>query len=390
MYFFKNRVFLRRRARENQALTKKNKANKGFGKLLLIKKFSVFLAVFLVFNVFFAAAPAIAKSGKGQDGDEGESKIISFFSRIFSFEEKNGQEENERLNITTLPLLEAPKNSDPAAGQLTQINIVDQSAILASAGPAGTIADIQNIPSTQISLYTVRQGDTLSGIAEMFNVDVNTIRFANDLRKGQNIKIGQQLVILPIPGVHYTVKKGDTLKLIAKKLGADEEEILNFNGLDSDKDLAAGDMLIVPNGELAEILEPGGKTLPGQKGKNYANQYPVYSGYYLRPTRGGIKSQGIHGYNGVDIALSCGEPIYASASGDVILSRGAGYNGGYGKYVVIAHPNGTQTLYAHNSSNAVVAGEHVAQGEIVGYIGNTGRSTGCHVHFEIRGAKNPF
>lgn len=366
---------------------------KGFFKLLLIKKFSLFLTVFLIFGLFFASyVPVYAKSGKGKEGDEGESKIKSFFSKIFSFEfeDRSKLEENERFNITTLPLLEAPKNSDPAASQLNQINIVDQNAILASAGPYGTIADIQNAPSTQISLYTVRQGDTLSAIAEMFNVDVNTIRFANDLKKGQNIKVGQQLVILPIPGIRYTVKKGDTLKSIAKKLGADEDEILNFNGLDSDKDLSAGDTLIIPNGELAEIAEPGGKNTPGQKEKNYANPYPAYSGYYLRPTRGGIKSQRIHGYNGVDIASSCGEPIYASASGDVILSRAAGYNGGYGKYVVIAHPNGTQTLYAHNSSNAVVAGEHVAQGEIVGYIGSTGRSTGCHVHFEIRGARNPF
>ena len=116
-----------------------------------------------------------------------------------------------------------------------------------------------------------------------------------------------------------------------------------------------------------------------------------YAGYYLRPIVGGVRSQGIHGYNGIDIAAHVGTPILASASGDIIISKEGGWNGGYGNYVVIRHANGTQTLYSHNSRNAVGIGEHVVQGQVIAYVGATGRTTGPHVHFEIRGGpRNPF
>ena len=117
---------------------------------------------------------------------------------------------------------------------------------------------------------------------------------------------------------------------------------------------------------------------------------PTYSGYYLRPISGGTRTQGIHGFNAVDLAASVGTPIMASASGKVIISKNSGWNGGYGNYIVIEHPNGTQTLYAHASKVIVFSGQSVVQGQVIGYVGSTGRSTGAHVHFEIRGAKNPF
>jgi murein DD-endopeptidase MepM/ murein hydrolase activator NlpD len=110
----------------------------------------------------------------------------------------------------------------------------------------------------------------------------------------------------------------------------------------------------------------------------------------MRPVAGGKKTQGIHGYNGIDIGAPVGTPIYASADGEVIISRSGGWNGGYGNYVVIRHSNGTQTLYSHNSKNAVAVGDTVKQGDIIGFIGATGKATGPHLHFEIRGAKNPF
>jgi murein DD-endopeptidase MepM/ murein hydrolase activator NlpD len=103
-----------------------------------------------------------------------------------------------------------------------------------------------------------------------------------------------------------------------------------------------------------------------------------------------VRTQGIHGYNGVDLAAGVGTPILAAAGGEVIVAKGSGWNGGYGNYVVIKHPNGTQTLYAHMSSTAISSGAQVSGGEVIGYVGNTGRSTGSHLHFEVRGAKNPF
>jgi murein DD-endopeptidase MepM/ murein hydrolase activator NlpD len=117
---------------------------------------------------------------------------------------------------------------------------------------------------------------------------------------------------------------------------------------------------------------------------------PDLPGYYIRPVYGGTISQGLHGYNGVDLAAPRGTTIVAAAGGNVIIARGSGWNGGYGNYVVISHPNGTQTLYAHLNSVATYEGAQVEQGQLIGYSGSTGKSTGPHLHFEVRGAKNPF
>ena len=268
------------------------------------------------------------------------------------------------------------------------ITIVNNNSLLPDSGPLGTIADIEDqTGSDQISIYVVREGDSLSQIASMFNVSVNTIVWSNDIDRGSKIVPGQTLVILPISGVKYEVKKGDTVKSIAKKLNSDVDEIIKFNDLPASGQLAEGQTIIVPNGEIAPALaaKPGLKSSP-VRGANG----PSYAGYYIRPIVAGRKSQGLHGYNGVDLADSCGTPVMASASGDVIINRSGGWNGGYGNYVVVSHSNGTQTLYSHLSSSIVSAGWHVVRGQVIGYVGSTGKSTGCHLHFEVRGAKNPY
>jgi len=111
----------------------------------------------------------------------------------------------------------------------------------------------------------------------------------------------------------------------------------------------------------------------------------------MRPLVGGVRTQGVHGYNGVDLGAAEGTPFMASAPGEVIVARASGWNGGYGQYIVIRHDNGTQTLYAHASGIVVGIGQRVVQGQVIGYVGSTGRSTGPHLHFEIRGGpRNPF
>jgi murein DD-endopeptidase MepM/ murein hydrolase activator NlpD len=193
------------------------------------------------------------------------------------------------------------------------------------------------------------------------------------------------LIILPISGVKHTVKKGDTLASIAKKYKGDAEEIQSYNNMGAE--LAIGSVIIIPDGEI--VAEPK-KAAPKASVRLGASGVPSYSGFYQRPISGGVRTQGIHGFNGVDLAAPVGTPIYAAASGQVVISRSGAWNGGYGNYIVISHSNGTQTLYSHNSSNVVSQGETVAQGQVIGYVGNTGKSTGPHVHFEVRGAKNPF
>lgn len=283
-----------------------------------------------------------------------------------------------------IPLLDAPININPLAGVGGgDITIVQNSALLPVSGPVGSLADVENESKNrdQISIYVVRKGDSLSDIAKMFGVSVNTIVWANDLRRNDFIKTGQVLLILPISGVQYEVQKGDTLASIAKKFKGDADEIAQFNDLDGSGSLVAGQTVIIPDGEAYPVYS--GPIARGGGG-------PVYDGYYMRPITGGRKTQGLHGYNGVDLASYCGAPVFASASGDVIVSRTYGWNGGYGLYAVVSHPNGTQTLYSHLSKIIVERGWHVVQGQVIGYIGSTGNSTGCHVHFEVRGAKNPW
>lgn len=310
--------------------------------------------------------------------------FLDFLDTIFN---KSNTSQNNG-NSQNVALLQAALNHDPnpskGGGDIT---IVSGSALLPDSGPLGTIADIQdNAPkSDQISIYVVREGDSLSGIAKMFGVSVNTIIWANDIKRGNIISVGQELVILPISGVLHTVEKGETLQSIAKKYKGNLEEMRNFNGISENAILAVGDIVVIPDGEIGA---------PKQTIANYATPVrgtngPEYSGYYLRPVDG-ILTQGLHGYNGVDLGAPSGTPIFAAASGDVIISRDYGWNGGYGNYIVIEHGNGTQTLYGHNSVNIVKAGWHVVRGQIIGYVGSTGKSTGPHLHFEVRGAKNPF
>lgn len=308
---------------------------------------------------------------------------MSFLENIFG--SKNKSEKRLELNSQNIPLLTAALNSNAALAQGNEdITIVNSNALLSETGPLGTMADIAEIKPEQdeISIYTVREGDNLSQIAEMYDVSVNTIRWANDL--SSPIIPGQTLIILPISGIQYAIKKGDTLKGIAEKLHGDIDEIMNYNNLLASAPLKEGETILIPNGDYTSA-QISGKTTNATK-----SSLPVYSSYYARPVSGGYKSQGIHGYNAIDIAASCGTPIYASASGNVLIARSSGYNAGYGNYIVIKHANKTQTLYAHFNKLSVSSDMYVIKGQIIGYMGSTGRSTGCHLHFEIRGAKNPF
>ena len=263
---------------------------------------------------------------------------------------------------------------------------IEDNALVSDSGHSLTTTSLNHKSnSDQISIYVVHKGDTLSQIADMFGVTVNTIKWGNDL-KSNTLKEGDTLVILPISGVKHTVAKGDSLASIAKKYKGDLAEIIAYNNIENNTSLALGSIIIVPDGEVltTQTLSSGSSVGGSSSGLK------EYKGYYLRPILGGKKSQGIHGYNGIDLAAPLGTPIFASASGQVIISRSGGWNGGYGNYIVIKHPNGTQTLYSHNQSNLVSAGDSVEQGEVIGFVGRSGKVTGAHVHFEIRGAKNPF
>ncbi len=282
-------------------------------------------------------------------------------------------------NSQTMGLLEGYLNINPTSVGGSLVAIVDDTALSPVIDDSRAFVDPGKFGNGTISVYIVRSGDTISAIAEMFGVSVNTIMWANDL-SSKTLKVGQELVILPISGVKHIVKSGDTLQSITKKYKADLEDILSYNSILVGTKLSVGDVVIIPDGIISAT----------QTSIQNSSQQTVASGYYIRPISNGRRSQGLHGRNGVDLAASIGTLIVASADGKVILSRTGGWNGGYGTYIVISHDNGTQSLYAHMSANNVSVGEIVRQGQIIGSIGMTGKTTGPHVHFEIRGARNPF
>ena len=294
-------------------------------------------------------------------------------------------EDKDTWNSQNMHLLEAHLNIDPTGIGGAEVAIADGVALEFGAGGSEAFVELGKSGNGQISVYVVRKGDTLSEIAHMFGVSTNTLVWANDINGGR-IKEGQELVILPISGVRHIVKSGDTLKSIATRYKADLDDILSYNGLAANAKIKSGDVVIIPDG----VVSVSQASLARSAVSRTSSSYPVYEGYYLRPIVGGRRSQGIHGNNGVDLAAPIGTPVLASASGRVVVSRTGGYNGGYGTYVVIGHPNGTQTLYGHMSANNVSVGQEVVQGQVIGAIGMTGRTTGPHVHFEVRGAKNPF
>ncbi len=327
------------------------------------------------------------------------------FAGLFSSPAHAGNARVE--SIQTLPILQARLSPMMLTSVGGPDPITDEDSLTNQNG----LYDLDNIdvPSNdQISTYVVQSGDSISEIADRYDVSINTIRWANNIPKNQGVKVGQKLVILPITGLRHKVAKGDTIASIAKKYKADVKDIESYNNLDSNEDLIAGTMIIIPDGELAITqtqiatikAKSGGKSTDAQYksalvkiSKN--NTTDVNDGYYARPvqTNGGNirKTQGYHGpYNGVDIGAPIGTPIYAMADGVVILARVSGYNGGYGGITIIQHDNGTQTVYAHQSAINVEAGQQVNKGQMIGKVGNTGRSSGPHLHFEIRGvSKTP-
>lgn len=233
-----------------------------------------------------------------------------------------------------------------------------------------------------IIYHLVKEGETLSSIAEKYNISLETILLANEISKTTKIRPNQKLIILPTEGLLHMVERGETVSSIAKKFKSTSDEIIAFNELIDVSDIYIGDILFIPNGKMPQIVTPTPST------KGYVN---VASNYFICPTKG-IITNGLHYYNAIDIASAKGTAIVAAASGIVQKSK---YAWPSGNYVTILHPNGVVTYYGHLSYSTVVPGEQVAQGEIIGYMGNTGLvismgGDGSHLHFDVRGATNPL
>lgn len=252
--------------------------------------------------------------------------------------------------------------------------------------------------------YIVKGGDTLSTIAEYYNISTESILWANDMRSTDYIKPGQKLEIPPSDGVIVEVSSGDTLASLAKKYDASDQAIADFNWLDYPFELLEGQTLFIPDGKMPAPPRPVVARTPSFY---VSNQYTTASaaapagdpnvGRFLSwPVAGGagVISQYYSGFHrAIDIASRDLPNLVAAAPGTVIFAGCAGHcpplgstwgGSGYAWSIQIDHGNGYTTWYAHLKNIYVRSGQTVGRGEVIGQMGSTGRSTGPHVHFELR------
>jgi len=255
----------------------------------------------------------------------------------------------------------------------------------------------------EIIAYKVEPGDTISTIAQQFDIGVNTILWANDLNAYSVIRPGDSLKILPVSGVLHNVASGENLKSIASMYGVNQQDIQQSNNLGDGNRLTIGQKLIIPGGKKGSFTDPNTRTYSGiallkdlikpKKNSNSdsadasdsnnipQNAAPGSSNKMHWPTSGYRITQYFSWKHfAVDIADHIGTPLYAADSGVV---ETAGWGTGYGNQIVVNHGGGKKTRYAHLSKFYVSVGDKVTKGQTIGAMGSTGWSTGSHIHFEV-------
>ena len=261
----------------------------------------------------------------------------------------------------------------------TSSDLANAGVISSSITPVTVISDK---PRDKVIEYQVKSGDTVSSIAQEYGVSEETVLWANDLSATSQIKENQKIDILPVSGVAAKVESGDTIYSVAKKYRANAQAIIDFpfNDIGDDFQLLSGQTLIIPDGAPPEKAKPA----PTQYlAKENIPVVDLGTARFVWPASGGISQYFSWYHPAVDISNLGGGPIHASDSGTVTLA-GWPDASGYGNRVIIDHGNGYTTLYAHLSAVYVKPGQKVSKGEVVGAMGSTGRSSGTHLHIEIR------
>ncbi|BCX04140.1 MAG: hypothetical protein KatS3mg053_2078 [Candidatus Roseilinea sp.] len=309
------------------------------------------------------------------------------------------QELNQSIRATLEPAI---------IGGLPEANpdLIRRDFVLPGSDPGAVDGPMSKRPR-QLHTYSVVAGDTLFGIALKFGLAPETILWSNYKTLKDNpdlLSIGQQLIIPPENGLIVDVEQGDTIDGLARRFRVPPERIVNepINGLrDIHQPLRIGQIIYVPGGERETVIWQVPKPVEVRRTVTGVRVYrvgvcgevaipPLGTGSFVWPAN----RRYLSGYNfsrvhpGLDIAGRLGEPIYASDAGTVIYAgyslNAAGRPVGYGQYVVLDHGNGYQTLYAHASQLYVRCGQQVQRGAVIAAIGSVGRSTGPHLHYEIR------
>ncbi|MDD5731760.1 MAG: M23 family metallopeptidase [Patescibacteria group bacterium] len=258
------------------------------------------------------------------------------------------------------------------------------------AKPTITNTIISTLARDSITTYTISEGETYWTVAYRFEIDIDTLLWANNISDVNKIEVGKKLIILPTNGLLYTTAPGDTVEGVSKAFNVAKDKIMAQNKLTSNV-LAADTQLVLP-GARKYVPKPS-TAIP-----NYAGDTSYYTGSVLAgsgnfgwPINSGARffSQYFgwvtkyYKHTGIDLDWRNGSDIIASDTGTVVAAS-YGWGGGYGNHIIIDHGNGYQTLYAHLSRIDVNLGQNVSRGQHVGVMGSTGISTGTHLHFEVR------
>jgi murein DD-endopeptidase MepM/ murein hydrolase activator NlpD len=278
-----------------------------------------------------------------------------------------------------VPLVLAPKPEQPAASD---------AAKLAAAPSAEEVSPEAKPKSTEPVSYTIRSGDSLSKIASRHGIKASTLASANDLSANDTLSVGKVLKVPPADGVYVKVRAGESLSHLATRYGLKASAIQEANGIANPRSLREGQTLFLPGAEPQAVsrearrergdFKQASRGLIGDLGRAVGKKF-------IWPTAGKVSSyfgeRDGRQHHGVDIPRPKGSPIHAAKAGTVIA---AGWNGDYGKCVDISHGNGVVTRYAHCSKITVKTGDTVSKGELIGLVGETGRASGPHLHYEVR------
>jgi murein DD-endopeptidase MepM/ murein hydrolase activator NlpD len=322
--------------------------------------------------------------------EKGKNYLVKFFMM------KRGRYNRPFLHLATMGVL--------SVGILMAPFLADTYPIFAAKSPvfaqqsdpknASTIEVGQDVFETELSskprdkiyIYTVEKGDTVETIAAKFGISTDTIKWANDINSADFLSIGQDLKILPVTGIAHKVAPGETIYSIADKYNTSAQGIVDFpfNTFADPETFAmvAGQMVIVPGG-----VAPSESANYIRKTEVYVatGTAPIGSNGWFFPVEGVISQYASWYHTALDIAGPVGTPVYAAYSGTVERVSLGSWDFGYGNNVWIDNPDGIDTHYAHLNAANVSVGQSVVGGQtVIGFRGNTGRSTGPHTHFEVR------